>query len=287
MIEWYYLIVASSVFNAASLIIEKRLVRQEHALAFSMSFSFIIGLMSLLLIPFTTLSLTPLSALLTVAYSVTLALGYWMSARLFRHGSLSTGSPLYNILPVIIVVFLGFLLLGEALSITEYAAIAVMIFAAFFMVSASNKKRDKNDKEFYDQLVIINAIVVGIGWIILKYALEFTGSVTFIFFTSMITPMIVWLLLQKRTAIYKQQTRIDIEMYAKPIAIMAVVTLAYRIFLYTAVSATQVALAAPLNSTLVVMITVLFGGLLFGEHHIKRKIILSAIMLVAAYVLIA
>lgn len=286
-IPWYYLIVISSVFNAGTLILEKRLLKAEHALTFSASISFSIGLLSFLLIPFTTFSLTPFALLLLLSYSVTLALGYWMSARLFRHGSLSTGAPQYNILPNIVVVALGFLLLGEVLLPSQYIAIVIMLAAAFFMIFESNKKRDIAGKSKYDHTITANAIIVGIGWILLKYTLGFVSPITFIFFTSLFTPFIVWLLMLKRPLSYKQETRIDIQKFMMPIVLLAVITITYRVLLYNALTSTQVALAAPFNSALIVMITVLAGGLLFGEHHIPRKILLSAIMIVAAYFLIA
>ena len=285
-VPWYYLIAISSVFNAGTLILEKRLLRAEHALAFSASVAFSIGLLSFLFIPFVTLSLTLFDLALMLAYSVMLGIGYWMSARLFRHGSLSTGSPLYNVLPNIIVVLLGFVLLAEELTAVQYIAIAVMLAAAFFMAFQSNRKRDVMGKSRYDYTIAVNAVIVGINWILLKYALGFVSPITFIFFTSMFTPFIVWLLVFRRPVPYRKETEMDIRKYIKLLVALAVLTLTYRVLLYTAVTSSQVSIAAPFNSTMIVMVTVLAGGVLFGEHHIPRKVALSAIMLIASYFLL-
>ncbi len=285
-VPWYYLIAISAVFNAGTLILEKRLLRVEHALAFSASVAFSISLLSLFFIPFVTFSLTLFDLALILAYSIMLAVGYWVSARLFRHGSLSTGSPIYNIMPNIIVVFLGFVLLGEELTPTQYIAIAVMLATAFFMAFESNKKRDVEGKSKYNYTIVISAIIVGTTLVLLKYALGFMSPITFIFFTNIFTPFIVWLMIFRRPAPYRKEAGMDIRKYIKLLVALAALTLTYRLLLYTAIVSSQISVAGPFNSALIVIITVLSGGIFFGEHHIPRKVALSMIMLIASYFLL-
>ncbi len=287
MIVWYYLVIISAILNALALIVEKKLLRSEHALSFSISLSFAIGLLSLFLVPFADFSISPFQALLFLIYSVLLALSYWMTARLFRHGSLSTGSPIYNVLPIILVVVLAFLLLDENIGVTRYLAIAAILAATLIMVEESNKKRDTFGRKHYTATIVAVAVLLGIANTFLKYALTQANVFTFMLFTSVITPFMISLLAFGRPVEYKRQVLNDARKFIVPLALIGILTISYRVFLYSALSVAPVSIAIPLSSAIIVMITILSGGLLFGEHHISRKIALSAVILVAAYFLVA
>ncbi len=287
MIEWYYLIIISAVLNALTLIIKKQLLRLEHALSFSASVTFITALLSLSLIPFVSFSISMYQLLLLFLYSFLLALTYWVSARLFRHGSLSTGSALYGILPIIVTVILAFLFLSENLGTVKYFAILVILLAAFIMVEQSNKKRDPWQKRYYDIAIVATTLLIGIANILLKYSfLQQIGIFTFIFFTGIFTPVIIIVLMLSKPTEYKKETITDMKKFIRPIILFSALTLAYRIFLYSAIASTDVSLAIPLSSAVIIIITVLSGGFFFGEHHMRRKLLFSAIMLVAAYFLV-
>ncbi len=287
MIEWYYLIIVSALLNAASLIVEKSLLRTEHALRFSMLLATIIGILSMLLIPFISQSVSPFALLLTMIYSALLAVSYWMTARLFRHGSLSTGSPLYNVLPIIVIVVGSFFFLGENIGAEKYLAILIILLATFIMVGQSNKKRDTQQRRYYDLTIAVVALLIGITNILLKYALFQINPITFILLTSIFTPFLVALLIVRRSTEYREKMVSDLRHFIKPLLLMGALVLGYRIFLYSAVAIAPISIAAPLSSAIIVVATVLPSGLLFGEHHIPRKVLFSMVMLIAAYFLVA
>lgn len=287
MIEWYYLVIIAAILQAMVLIIEKMLLRSEHALSYSASVTLLIGLFSLLLIPFVNFSLNFFQLAFLFVYGTLLALSYWMTARLFRHGSLSTGSPAYNILPIIVVVVLAFIFLSENIGLEKYLAILVIICATFVMVGQSNRKRDLPQKKYYDYTIVVVALLIGIANAFLKYCLTQINVLTFLLFTSLFTPLVVYLLMVNRPSEYKKETKVDTRKFILPLVAIAVLSLGYRIFLYSAIAVAPVSIAIPLSSAIIVMITVLSGGLFFGEHRIAQKVTLSVIMLVAAYFLIA
>jgi drug/metabolite transporter (DMT)-like permease len=79
----------------------------------------------------------------------------------------------------------------------------------------------------------------------------------------------------------------NIGAYKRPLLMIAAITLAYRISYYMAVSTTYISLTSPLRNTVSVVITVLLGGVVFGEKDIMRKLALAAVMIAAVYFLIA
>ncbi|MCW6159997.1 MAG: EamA family transporter [Candidatus Micrarchaeales archaeon] len=287
MIEWYYLIIISALLNAAVFIVQKKLLRVEHALGFSASMAATIGLLSLLIIPFANFSLSIFQIFLVVVYSALLALSYWATAKLFRHGSLSTGSPAYNMLPIIVVVVLAFIFLGENIGAIKYTAIIAMLLASFVMIMQSNKKRDQIQKRSYIITVTVVVLLSGIIDVFLKYSLTYVNIFTFMFFTSVIPPLIIMLLLLRRSIEYRREALSDSKRLILPLIVIGTLTLGYRIFLYSALAVAPVSLAIPLSSAIIVITTVFSGGIFFGEHHIARKTALSAIMLIASYFLVA
>ncbi len=286
MLTWYYFVIIGAVFNAFALVIEKLLLKTEHALAFSASYALMLAILSLVFIPFANFSLTLYQWGVLFIYSVTLALAYWMAARLFRHGSISSGAPLYNILPTVVTVVLAFIFLGETLSASRYGLIAIIVLTAFIILTLSNRHRDTKFVGHYNRVVILVALVVGINSAILKYALDNVNIYAFITVTSIMTAIILWAVGRER-ATNKFNEFNEVKKLLAPLAAMAFLVTVYRLLLYNAVPSAPISLVIPLNSTMAVLLNVLSGGVFFGESHIRRKLLLSAVMLIAAYFLIA
>jgi uncharacterized membrane protein len=78
----------------------------------------------------------------------------------------------------------------------------------------------------------------------------------------------------------------NISTYKKEIVLIAVLYTAYRITYYISASMANISLVWPLNNVPSVIIIVFFGGLLFKEGSLKRKLILTCVMLVCVYFII-
>lgn len=77
----------------------------------------------------------------------------------------------------------------------------------------------------------------------------------------------------------------SVKKYKLPLTMTALLTLGYRITFYVSLVMAPVSLAQPMRNTLFVVITVVFAGLLFKEKHIARKLGLSLLLLLFAYLL--
>ena len=286
MIEWYYLVLISAALMGFSSVLEKYMLKDEHASAYSASFSIIIALMALVFVPFADFNISPYAVALVFLISVVSTISYILTARVFKHGNISVSSPILSSLPQLLIVVFAFMFLSERLSFVQYMSIAVMIIAAYLLLFKANsrKKAAFEGKKYVYELVVVIALMA-IGGVLLKYLLFYMNPYTYMVLVEafMALDMIVYMQLHYGGV---KEIAHNMRKYRKPLLAIAVITMAYRITYYVAVSTTYVSLASPLRNTLSVVITVLLGGMLFKEGNIARKLALAAVMLAAVYFLI-
>lgn len=286
MIEWYYLVLISAALMGFSSVLEKYMLKDEHASAYSASFSIIIALMALVFVPLADFNISPYAVALVFLISVVSTISYILTARVYKHGNISVSSPILSSLPQLLIVVFAFMFLSERLSFVQYISIAVMIIAAYLLLFKANsrKKAAFEGKKYVYELVVVIALMA-IGGVLLKYLLFYMNPYTYMVLVEafMALDMIVYMQLHYGGV---KEIAHNMRKYRKPLLAIAVITMAYRITYYVAVSTTYVSLASPLRNTLSVVITVLLGGMLFKEGNIARKLALAAVMLAAVYFLI-
>ena len=287
MIDWYYLIIASAILNGIAQVVEKRMLKVEHALAFSLTTTVGVSLLSLLLIPFASFTITSVDWLLVFAFSSTLALSYWLAARMFRHGNISVAAPMYNSLPILFVVIGAFLFLGEQLSITAYVAVITITIATYLMFSEirRTKKSDKSAKR-YNHLTLIATLITAVNAIILKYVIGTIDVYTFLIITSIVTSLFLSFEILGKSMSYRATALTAIRGNVKSLVLMSFLTTSYRLLFYFAILTAPISLATPVNSAIVVVLTVLASAFLFKEKRIKQKALLSIVLLVSIYLLV-
>lgn len=286
MIEWYYLVLISAALMGFSSVLEKYMLKDEHASAYSASFSIIIALMALVFVPFADFNISPYAVALVFLISVVSTISYILTARVYKHGNISVSSPILSSLPQLLIVVFAFMFLSERLSFVQYMSIAVMIIAAYLLLFKANsrKKAAFEGKKYVYELVVVIALMA-IGGVLLKYLLFYMNPYTYMVLVEAFMALDMTVYMQLHYGGVKEIAH-NMRKYRKPLLAIAVITMAYRITYYVAVSTTYVSLASPLRNTLSVVITVLLGGMLFKEGNIARKLALAAVMLAAVYFLI-
>ncbi len=286
MIEWYYLVLISAALMGFSSVLEKYMLKDEHASAYSASFSIIIALMALVFVPLADFNISPYAVALVFLISVVSTISYILTARVFKHGNISVSSPILSSLPQLLIVVFAFMFLSERLSFVQYMSIAVMIIAAYLLLFKANsrKKAAFEGKKYVYELVVVIALMA-IGGVLLKYLLFYMNPYTYMVLVEAFMALDMTVYMQLHYGGVKEIAH-NMRKYRKPLLAIAVITMAYRITYYVAVSTTYVSLASPLRNTLSVVITVLLGGMLFKEGNIARKLALAAVMLAAVYFLI-
>ncbi|MCL5442503.1 MAG: DMT family transporter [Candidatus Marsarchaeota archaeon] len=287
MIEWYYLVLISAALMGFSSVLEKYMLKDEHASAYSASFSIIIALMALVFVPFADFNISLYAVALVFLISVVSTVSYILTARVYKHGNISVSSPILSSLPQLLIVVFAFMFLSERLSFVQYMSIAVMIIAAYLLLfKANSRKRTAFDGKRYIYELVMVVALMAIGGVLLKYLLFYMTPYTYIVLVEAFIALDMTVYMQLRYGGVKEIAH-NMRKHWMPLLAIAVIAMAYRITYYLAVSTTYVSLTSPLRNTLSVVITVLAGGLLFKEGNIARKLALAAVMVTAVYFLIA
>jgi drug/metabolite transporter (DMT)-like permease len=286
MIAWYYLVIVAAVFYTIATLIEKGTLAVEHASAYSASACLIAALFSLLLLPYANFNIGIYAfVLILVAASVNVAV-YLLTARVYKHSNVTVSSPVLSSLPQLFVVVLAFFFLGEQLDLVKYVSIAVMLIAVYFMMfRTSSKHKRPFERNIYIYFLLGTAILAAVFNILLKFVLTNVSPVTYLILLQCFMAIEMMAYMQLHYGGVKEVMR-NTRKFSVPIVAAAAFTTAYRFFYYSAVSNTFVALASPLLNTFTAILVVLMGALIFKEGNMKKKLLLSGIMMVAVYFLV-
>lgn len=286
MFAWYYLVFAAAVFYAVATLIEKSTLAVEHASAYLSSFCLISALMSLLLIPFANFSIGLFAfGLILIGATVNVAI-YLLTARVYKHSNVTVSSPVLSSLPQLFVVIFAFIFLGEQLGPLKYISIAVMLAAVYLMMFKTTPKHKRPfERSIYVYFLLGTALLAAIFNILLKYVLASVTPITYLILLQCFMAIEMMVYMQLHYGGVKEVAK-NTTKFIVPIAATAALTTAYRFFFYSAVSSTFVALASPLLNTFTAILVVLVGVVMFKEGSMKKKLVLSAIMMAAVYVLV-
>ncbi|MGI0141971.1 MAG: EamA family transporter [Candidatus Micrarchaeales archaeon] len=288
MIEWYWLVLASSVLMAVATIIEKYALKAEHATQFSAAFSWIIALVSLVFIPYAIFNISMFQWFLLVVGSILSAATYLITARVYKHGSISIATSVYSALPLLFIVILAYIFLGEYLSLIQYAALAGIIVATYLLLFKGGAKlrNDFDGGNKYKYMMVINAVIVAVSTIIGKYQLVNINFLAYLIITQIFMAIEFAIFISVKYNGVKEIVQTT-KTYKYPLITIVLLTIGYRLTYYFALSSPTlpVSIAAPLRNTLFTIMTVLVGGMMFKEKGMVWKVGMSVVMVALALIL--
>ena len=285
MLYVYLLILVSGVVMGLTSLVEKHALINEHATAYSASFSVITALMALIFLPFTDMRISIVDVGLIYLISLLSTLTYILTARVYKHGNISIASPLFSSVPQLLIVVLAFIFLSEKLTLIKYASIAVIVIAVYALVFRTNTGGKMVGRSKYTYTLAADVLLMAVAGILMKYTLYKVPPLTYLIIAGFFIAvnMSVYITIRYGGA---REVLHNISVYWAPIVLISGLTLLYRAAYYFALAETYVSLASPLRNGADVLIAVIGGGMMFGEKTIKRKLILSAIILIAIYFLV-
>ncbi|MDE1810957.1 MAG: EamA family transporter [Candidatus Micrarchaeota archaeon] len=287
MLQWYYLAILAAIFTAASTLIEKYALKEEHATQYSASLSVIGAIVPLVFIPFATLANINLTTVVIIYLSSFFgSWAYLVQARLYKHSNISMSTPTVNTLPNIFIVIIAFFFLGEKLQLFQYASIVVLIAATYLMFLNGKKSLWGKAKTGFIPMLINSSITSAIAWALVKYILNINvNPFTFLIISQLFMGVNMVVFIQLR---YHGLGEIKKMVAQYPMAILSstIATVLYRILFYLALLGAQVSIAMPLRTSVFIVLTVLLGSIFFKEDNLVKRILLSLIMIAASYVLI-
>lgn len=285
MIQWYYLTLISSSLVGVASILEKKVLRRAHALSYSSITTIFITLLSLSFIPFLNFNIKLIYWVVLYVMGITAAISYWLTARIYKHANISISTPILSTVPQMLTVIFGYLLLGEALSFIQYAGVAILLVATFLLVSHTTKPSTKRYAKKYPIMLIAIIFLIAIDAIMLKFILSGVTIYTALFIIEVFVAFNLFVILRHKHS-NKKEIKRNIKKFWKPMLIIAALAVLYRITYYAAVAEAPISLVSPLRNVINIIMIVSVSGVFFHEKNIKRKIALSAIMIVAAFMII-
>jgi len=284
MLQWYYLALISSVLTGLAAIVEKDMLKTEYASAFSATCTVLVAVVSLVFLPFLKLNITLVNWILIYIVSLLVTASYILTARSYRHGTISAASPLNATLPTLFVVILAFIFLHEVLTVVQYVGIGITILATYLIMFPNTKKKDFESGK-YKMLIVIGAVMTAASWLIFKYILSSPDVITYVVISQVFMAINMVVYMNFRYGGMKEIFA-NSKVYRKELAAVVLLTIGYRITYYAAVAIAPVSLVSPLRNTIVVILTVFSGSLIFKETSTTSKILLSALILLGAFLMI-
>ncbi len=207
---------------------------------------------------------------------------------------ISTVSPLINLSPLFLL-FLSFIFLSEAVTATQIYGILLMIICTYFLETTTYHHDKKNpqkthikdlfskDKSFFITTVVI-LVLMCFAAIFDKIILKTVDVYTNMFFTSIV-------ILAVMASLHLKQLKHPIyairEILTMPVIFVAVFSILSNFMILFAMASpnTLVSLIIPIrrSSTL---FSSLFGGLLFHEKHLFRKLVATTGMILSLLLIV-
>ncbi len=284
MSEWYYLIIMSSFLLGVASIVEKKTLKREHALAYSSITTIFIAVLALVFLPLSNFNISILDWIVLFAVGITSSVSYWLTARAYKHANISVSAPIMSTAPQALTVIVAYIILGETLSYIQYIGIALLLTATFFLLFGSSPATAKYSKR-YPYLMAAIVVLMAAGAIMLKYILYSVSIYTALFLIEMFVALNLFVISRHYHG-NRNEIKRNIRRFWKPTLLIAVLTIAYRVTYYAAVSQAPISIVSPMRNIVNVIMVVMLSGAVFNEKGIKRKMALSAVIIVAAYLIV-
>ncbi len=284
MSEWYYLIILSSFLIGIVSIVEKRTLKREHALAYSTITTIFIASLALVFLPFANFNISAFDWVVLFAVGITSSVSYWLTARAYKHANISVSTPIMSTAPQALTVVAAYMILGEKLSYIQYIGIALLLTTTFFLLFGSRPATAKYSKR-YPYLMAVIVVLMASGAIMLKYVLYGVSVYTALFLIEMFMALNLFVISRYYHS-NRNEIKRNIRKFWKPTLLIAVLTIAYRVLYYAAVSQAPISIVSPMRNVVNVIMVVMLSGAVFNEKGVKMKLALSAVMIVAAYLIV-
>lgn len=287
--EWYTLVILSSVFLTIQHVLQKKVLFREHATEYLTAFCLLtwIGLL-----PFYEhiQFLLPAKSFFLLYLIGFMSIFTWLPwVRAYRHMEISSVEPLRNLGPLVTLLFAA-LFLGERLDGIHFLGILLLILGSYvleiavFRVSWSHPFQLLHKQ--YINKVLLSMTLGSIIVVLVKIVLRTVNVPTFLFYTFFLASLhMIIIQFVKYNGIYDiiKVVRADWKLLFF-IVIMTLIS-DYLHLLAIAMPTTLVSLAIPLRRLSTLFVTVI-GGEFFHENNLLKKTMACVIMLVGTYFLL-
>ena len=153
-------------------------------------------------------------------------------------------------------------------------------------MTLGNKEGSKAfEKTKYIYMILLASFLGAVSAIILKYLLNLGMDIfTILIFIELFTAINFTVYMKLKYGGPKEVVS-NLKKYKKSIIAISSLATLYRLTYYAAASLVFISLVSPVRNSIYIVITMVAGGILFNEKGIKKKLILSSILIICAYYL--
>ncbi len=280
---WFVYATLSAFLSSLASIIEKRTLARVHSTDFSLLTAFLIAVLSLPFFFTTSLaSLTPKVLLVIYFTSILASFAFLEVTKGIRHMEISNSAPLFLLSPFLTAI-LAYFVLGETLTHLQLVGVGLLALGTYVLETKNMRDVRGFVKHFfgdrYARFIVLGlffyAITSTIDRVILGSwgipAMLFVGVVHIFIFGN----FLVYFLWQRRSVALVSET---FQQSWKVLALIALLTIGYRLAYSVAVSLTAVALVIAIKRSSSLFTTII-GGQLFHDHDLLRKSFACTIMI--------
>ncbi len=288
--SWVALTIASAVFLTIQRIIQKKVLKKEHASEYLTTFGVFAWIFLLPFIGKVDFTLSANVWILLAVKSILLSYSWLMITRAYKHMEVSLVEPLKNISPLFLLLFAA-ILLGELPTGMQVFGIFLILFGGYLLESMLHPSLMNNPFKIfrgkYINYLLLAALITGISGVFDKWILKETNITTmmfFMFFFSSIMLFIHQCIVYKGWADVKHVFKKD----GMLVCIIVILTLLsdWLYFSAVALKSSYVSLIVPLRRISSLFVIVI-GGEMFHEKKIIEKVLACLIMLIGVYFIVA
>lgn len=298
-LPWYIYALVSAIFVGAKVVLQKTELKKEHSLDYVVAYSLVAMIIALFFWPWVDFGgLDWVTMAYIYAASVLGSLSIWLGAKALRHLDVSFVSP-QSVISTALTLLFAYLFLNEVLNSGQWLGVIVLIiggvilawgsFHSFhpFGLPALLRIGDLFNKKtivFYESLLLLSMVFLGLSSIFDKIILERTDVITFIFFVGIflfINHLVLYWIISGNI----RRIPANVEKLGWLIVGIAVLTVLARLTYSQALSMSEVSLVIPLKKSSILVATI-WGGQLFQEKHLASRVVVAVLMLVGIWLLV-
>ena len=288
---WFIFAFGSAIMGSAAAIIEKKILKNTHALQFSLSLAITNFFVSIPFLLFVDLSTIPPQAwVFMFGASVFGSFAFLFITKAMRHLELSIVSPMTNINPMVLSLF-AFIFLGERITSIQIGGILLVAMGAYLLEwskyhSSLIAPIQELMKSKYSALILVSSILYGFSSLMDRQVLNVDGLAVSPFAYIFIVQAFISFNFATMTLIKHrnsfEEMKLAYHSQWKLFFLSAILVTGYRLLQSMAVAITFVSLVIPIKR-LSVLFTTIIGGEIFHEKNLFHKAIACCIMLLGSY----
>jgi transporter family protein len=282
-LEWFIYAFGSAIFIAIAHLLNKKVLKHEHALEFSASRGLLSLILALILIPFINFQI-PIAAYFAVFFvAIMVGAGTIFFMKSIRHGDISNITPLTNISPLFLLI-IAFFVLGEIPSKRQYIGVFLLLLGTYALEVGVNNKGFLEPIKIFFKSKVIHHMIFAMGIFSITATMDklivgsYVNQWTYLFLL-MIFRSGFLIAVETYQNSFKEIIK-DIKKDFKLLSINSTSLFIADILYLSAVAipGAMISLIIPIKR-MSTLFTTMFGGRMFHENNLLVKVLACIIMI--------